>query len=379
MDEIDEAKTSPILPSISVTLLKPEDDLFDLKENQPPNLISNCNEQQPTFCFHPSANVFTPIPTSPAALRRKKSKERLNSPVIKRKSLTSSGSSLPMPEFSPSTQRRMLKASSSSEGLPHRSLTFPTNYPSSESSLPPVPPHAAFSIRQSCPDLSVYADRTQQCTLPVVSTANGLKYVCSDTVASLLGGVFQKKFVIIDCRFEFEYEGGHIANAINIKTTADLEQRFFMADDQFQDTILVFHCEFSSHRGPKLCRWLRQRDRELNVYPKLAYPEIYVLDGGYKRFYESYPHLCSPSDYVTMMDPRYAELRKRNMFSLRKDGKVKRSWSTGSIKCLDKFFGNKYTFGQKDHENDAMATGEADNEAVDMDPSYHFSQAFEGR
>ena len=48
-------------------------------------------------------------------------------------------------------------------------------------------------------------------------------------------------------------------------------------------TILVFHCEFSSERGPRQLRYLRACDRTRNPYPKLHYPEIYLLYGGYKE------------------------------------------------------------------------------------------------
>jgi len=51
--------------------------------------------------------------------------------------------------------------------------------------------------------------------------------------------------------------------------------------------LVVFHCEFSSERGPRLCRFVRERDRALNEYPALHYPELYVLKGGYKEFF---PH-----------------------------------------------------------------------------------------
>ena len=39
------------------------------------------------------------------------------------------------------------------------------------------------------------------------------------------------------------------------------------------------------------CRHLRQKDREANAdnYPHLYYPEVYLLQGGYKHFYEMFP------------------------------------------------------------------------------------------
>ena len=54
-------------------------------------------------------------------------------------------------------------------------------------------------------------------------------------------------------------------------------------------------------------RFLRNSDRVENkdCYPKLHYPELYLLEGGYKAFYESYQDLCSPSCYVPMLHPHH--------------------------------------------------------------------------
>lgn len=43
--------------------------------------------------------------------------------------------------------------------------------------------------------------------------------------------------------------------------------------------IMIFHCEFSSERGPRMYTIMRQHDRSKNVYPKLHWPEIYLLKG----------------------------------------------------------------------------------------------------
>ncbi|VUZ55744.1 unnamed protein product [Hymenolepis diminuta] len=66
--------------------------------------------------------------------------------------------------------------------------------------------------------------------------------------------------------------------------------------------VLIFHCEFSSQRGPELCRFLRRVDRLLNYsrYPFLFYPYVYVMMGGYEAFYRKCPELCEPRGYLTM-------------------------------------------------------------------------------
>ena len=61
-----------------------------------------------------------------------------------------------------------------------------------------------------------------------------------------------EKYVIIDCRFDYEYLGGHIPGAININTTAGVEEFLLglaakkpepsTSGDVTKKTILVFHC-----------------------------------------------------------------------------------------------------------------------------------------
>jgi hypothetical protein len=66
--------------------------------------------------------------------------------------------------------------------------------------------------------------------------------------------------------------------------------------------VLVFHCEYSQKRGPKMWSFLRELDRNKNIddYPNLEYPEIYVLRGGYRLFVHMYPGNCTPEQgYVS--------------------------------------------------------------------------------
>jgi len=59
-------------------------------------------------------------------------------------------------------------------------------------------------------------------------------------------------------------------------------------------------------------RFLRNEDREAHAacYPRLRYPELYLLAGGYKAFYETHPALCRPRAYRPMLHADHAaELR----------------------------------------------------------------------
>ncbi len=160
-----------------------------------------------------------------------------------------------------------------------------------------------------------------------------LKYVTPGTVANIVSGGFTypANYTIIDCRYPFEYSGGHIHGAVNLYTKEQIldflkgrnsdQRQYRIPSGSLQgekqlnsnDPILIFHCEFSSERAPKLARFLRNQDRLLNAekYPKLNYPEIYMLQGGYKEFYQQFPGLCDPVGYTPMLDAKYSEdLRK---------------------------------------------------------------------
>ncbi|KAG8439354.1 hypothetical protein GDO86_005537 [Hymenochirus boettgeri] len=71
--------------------------------------------------------------------------------------------------------------------------------------------------------------------------------------------------------------------------------------------IMIFHCEFSSERGPKMCRFLREEDRAMNEYPSLHYPELYLLKGGYKDFFPEYKDQCEPQGYCPMHHQDFRE------------------------------------------------------------------------
>ncbi|XP_014116152.1 PREDICTED: M-phase inducer phosphatase 1 isoform X2 [Pseudopodoces humilis] len=144
-----------------------------------------------------------------------------------------------------------------------------------------------------------------------------LKYIDSEMMVSVLTGKFEsfiKQFVIIDCRYPYEYEGGHIKGAINLHMEEEVENFLLKKPIQPSENkrvIGVFHCEFSSERGPRMCRFVREQDRLSNEYPNLHYPELYVLKGGYKDFFSRCQSFCEPQSYRPMHHKDFKEDLKR--------------------------------------------------------------------
>ncbi|XP_011714742.1 M-phase inducer phosphatase 3 isoform X3 [Macaca nemestrina] len=169
-------------------------------------------------------------------------------------------------------------------------------------------------------------DFSKVCALPTVSGKHqDLKYVNPETVAALLSGKFQgliEKFYVIDCRYPYEYLGGHIQGALNLYSQEELFSFFLKKPIVPLDTqkriIIVFHCEFSSERGPRMCRSLREEDRSLNQYPALYYPELYILKGGYRDFFPEYLELCEPQSYC----PMHHQDHKAELLRCRSQSKV---------------------------------------------------------
>lgn len=151
-------------------------------------------------------------------------------------------------------------------------------------------------------------DFSKVCVLPTVSGRHqDLKYISPDTLAALLSGKFQsliERFYIVDCRYPYEYLGGHVLGALNLYSQKELHEFFLKKPvvplDIQKRVIIVFLCEFSSERGPRMCRALREKDRALNQYPTLYYPELYILKGGYRDFFPEYMELCDPQNYCPM-------------------------------------------------------------------------------
>ncbi|XP_072946719.1 uncharacterized protein [Epargyreus clarus] len=178
------------------------------------------------------------------------------------------------------------------------------------------------ALARSAVDPDLIGDFSLPFALPLTSGDHSdLKSISCDTLASLLKGDFTDSisdFQVIDCRYPYEYEGGHILGAVNLYTPTQIltlvNEPLQPKSPQSKRKILVFHCEFSLERGPKLSRFLRSSDRAKNKenYPSLHYPEVYLLHEGYRAFYQQYPELCSPTGYTAMLDPQHRHLLRRH-------------------------------------------------------------------
>ncbi|XP_007441267.1 M-phase inducer phosphatase 2 [Python bivittatus] len=152
----------------------------------------------------------------------------------------------------------------------------------------------------------------------VLQTVEGkhqdLKYISPEIMVAVLNGQFNnliENCVIVDCRYPYEYEGGHIKGAVNLPLEKDVEEfllkKPIVPFDSTKRVIVVFHCEFSSERGPRMCRFVREKDRACNCYPSLHYPELYILKGGYKEFFPQYQSHCEPQNYRPMHHKDFKE------------------------------------------------------------------------
>lgn len=158
------------------------------------------------------------------------------------------------------------------------------------------------------------------------SPQDAIKRITPETVINVLEGQYRghfNKIHIVDCRYPYEYEGGHIPAAVNVNSPNEIEALLFERPEP--GVMIIFHCEFSSERAPRMALHVRNLDRQINKasYPQLHYPEIYILEGGYKNFWEQYNESCEPSGaYLPMRNPKFKE-------QLRYHQRIKHAFKSG--------------------------------------------------
>ncbi|XP_021713169.1 M-phase inducer phosphatase [Aedes aegypti] len=222
-------------------------------------------------------------------------------------------------------------------------LTVPSKRPILQKSISMNDAHIMSALSRSSTEPDLIGDFSKSYVLPLIEGRHrDLKSITPTIMAELLRGTFDHQiasFKIIDCRYPYEFEGGHIRGAKNLYTQEQILEELIksktepptvaessVAEAPLKRHIIVFHCEFSSERGPKLSRFLRNHDRILNSdsYPALHYPEIYLLHGGYKDFFALHPDLCDPVAYRPMLDPLFGD-------AYRHFRSKSRSWNGGDV------------------------------------------------
>lgn len=203
--------------------------------------------------------------------------------------------------------------------------------------------------------------------LPCFSVKDdGLMRITAETLLSVLNGEYDQQmdgYQIIDCRFGYEFEGGHIEGAINLSTMEKVKRHFLQPelesslDESYPSTskrslpprsqsgkadlhgntrkkVLIFHCEFSLKRAPSSALALRQADRALaHDYPNCHFPEVYVLQGGYSGFFNRFNGKgCEPNAYVMMDDPQFQQSRSIELNGFRKQFSRHRSFTYGDAR-----------------------------------------------
>ncbi|GAB7351536.1 hypothetical protein MBLNU459_g2172t2 [Dothideomycetes sp. NU459] len=158
---------------------------------------------------------------------------------------------------------------------------------------------------------------------------DSLPRIQQDTLVNVLNGNYNShydKIVVVDCRFEYEYNGGHIDGALNFNNKEELTSKLF-DEGPSSNTLLIFHCEYSELRAPRMAKFVRNRDRAFNdfQYPKLTYPEMYILDGGYSKFFANHRTMCFPQNYVEMQHKDHERECERGMGKLKQRAKLNRA------------------------------------------------------
>lgn len=90
---------------------------------------------------------------------------------------------------------------------------------------------------------------------------------------------------------------------------------------------MLLLCALQGHFGVLLAnrvfsaKHLRSKDRAMNnhSYPKVHYPELYILEGGYCNYYKQSAHRCEPRGYTCMDDPQHAASRRGDLDQFRKN------------------------------------------------------------
>lgn len=82
--------------------------------------------------------------------------------------------------------------------------------------------------------------------------SDGFPRIDNNVLVDVMDGKYNDKYehvIVIDCRFQYEYDGGHINGAVNFEDKESLAEELFNKETK-PNAALIFHCEYSEHRAP---------------------------------------------------------------------------------------------------------------------------------
>ncbi|BFU24821.1 rodhanase-like domain containing protein [Entamoeba histolytica] len=166
-----------------------------------------------------------------------------------------------------------------------------------------------FCLSPNSPDVISYDESQRVCdtVLPSEPTLIGVRTIDLSTLKQVIKDHVYVE--IIDCRYPYEYNAGHIKGALNLWNEDLLLNHFPIEKDLPQSpSILLFYCEFSGTRAPALARHFRRTDQH-SCNPYLIYKEVYLIDKGLCEVFEHYNEICE-GEYIEMNDERFVVQKK---------------------------------------------------------------------
>ncbi|KAI1732808.1 rhodanese-like domain-containing protein [Ditylenchus destructor] len=119
--------------------------------------------------------------------------------------------------------------------------------------------HHAFNSESFIMSPEPYEDYTLKSVERPQIPHRAFRSISGETMCQLLQSmsneIFCRKFVLVDCRYPFEFNGGHIRHAINLYDLENMIKIFFPMDEnafKMKVKIPIFYCEFSQKRGPTI-------------------------------------------------------------------------------------------------------------------------------
>ncbi|KAF8861013.1 Rhodanese-like protein [Acephala macrosclerotiorum] len=125
-------------------------------------------------------------------------------------------------------------------------------------------------------------------TLPRLSSTDLSQILLSNTSSNVDAQTPPSKIAIVDVRDD-DHIGGHIKHSIHAPSnTLDYKIPELVRKLKDKETV-VFHCALSQQRGPSAAlRYIRERDRLLNLGAHIEKQKVYVLDRGFVGWQERF-------------------------------------------------------------------------------------------